>query len=219
MARRFRQLVPLLWQRELGIRRAWPHAPPHRLDQRPADHRFRAQLPLAGAGAASQGSCGTERARALATKSQDNECEEALNSDQLIFHFVAQLMPNTLGLDDDLEPVEVVRHLERIFDIRVSNDEAESIVNVGAFYDLLLDKIPSNDADRKCASAMTFYRIRSALRTLGYGDGLTLASDIHGLERGRTKKNLRDVGRESGLRMPETVPTRIGRVGSLCDRE
>jgi hypothetical protein len=125
-------------------------------------------------------------------------------------------MPNTLGLDDDLEPVEVVRHLERIFDVRVSNEEAERISNVGEFYDFLLDKIPSNDADRKCASAMTFYRIRSALRTLGYGDGLTLASDIHGLERGRTRKNLRDVERESGLRMPETVPTPIGRVGSLC---
>jgi acyl carrier protein len=102
-----------------------------------------------------------------ATQSQGNECEDALNLDRLIFHSVAQLMPNTLGLDDDLEPVEVVRHLERIFDIRVSNEEAESIFNVGEFYDLLLDKIPSNDADRKCASAMTFYRIRRPRR----GDG------------------------------------------------
>lgn len=125
-------------------------------------------------------------------------------------------MPNTLGLDDDLEPVEVLRQLEGVFDIRVSNEEAERIFNVGAFYDLVLRKIPSNDADRKCATAMALYRTRGALRKLGYGDGLTPASDIHVLERGRTKKNLRDVGKASGLRMPETVPTPVGRVGSPC---
>ena len=36
-------------------------------------------------------------------------------------------MPNTLGLDDDLNPVGVVRHVERVFDITVSSDEAERI--------------------------------------------------------------------------------------------
>jgi hypothetical protein len=125
-------------------------------------------------------------------------------------------MPNTLGLDDDLDPVEVVRHLEQVFDIAVSNEEAERIFKVGEFHDLLLQKIPQNDADRKCASAMTFYRIRSALHRLGYGDGLTPASDIRALERGRTKTNLRNLEKEAGLYMPKTASTRIGRRVSLC---
>jgi hypothetical protein len=125
-------------------------------------------------------------------------------------------MPNALGLDDDLDPVEVVRHLERIFDITVSNDEAKRIFKVGEFYDLLLEKIRPNDADRKCATAMTFYRIRSALRRLGYGDGLIPASDTRALERGRTRTNLKNLEKGVGLRMPKAVSTRIGRFASFC---
>src|SRR5579863_9828425 len=82
-------------------------------------------------------------------------------------------MPNTLGLDDDLDGIAVVRDLERIFDVKVSHEEAERIFTVGEFHDLLVRKLPPNEADRKCASAMTFYRLRSALRRLGYGDKLT----------------------------------------------
>jgi hypothetical protein len=125
-------------------------------------------------------------------------------------------MPNTLGLDDDLDSVEIVHHLERVFDITVSKEEAARIVKVGEFHDLLLQKIPQNDADRKCASAVTFYRIRSALHRLGYGDGLTPASDIRALERGRTKVNLRSLEKEAGFYMPKTTSTRIGRRRSLC---
>ena len=120
-------------------------------------------------------------------------------------------MPNTLGLDDDLDGVEVVRELERVFDIKVSNEEAERIVTVGEFHDLLLSKLPPNEADRKCATAMTFYRIRSALRRLGYGGELTPASDVRVLERGRTTANLRKLEVESGLQMPRAVSTQTGR--------
>ena len=76
-------------------------------------------------------------------------------------------MPNTLGLDDDLDGVEVVRDLERIFDIKVSNEEAERIFTVGEFHDLLLSKLSPNEADKKCATAITFYRIRRAQSVLG----------------------------------------------------
>src|SRR6266581_4323637 len=47
MARRQRQLVSQLRQRELGIRRARLDAPAHRQHQRFADQRRRAQIPLA----------------------------------------------------------------------------------------------------------------------------------------------------------------------------
>ena len=47
MARRQRQLVPQLRQRELGIRRARPDAAAHRQYQRPPHQRERAQVSLA----------------------------------------------------------------------------------------------------------------------------------------------------------------------------
>src|ERR1700734_2776145 len=99
-------------------------------------------------------------------------------------------MPNTLGLDDDLDGVEVVQDLKRIFDIMVSRQEAARIFNVGEFHDLLLQKIPPDEAGGKCASAMAFYRIRRALRCLGHDHDLTPASGIRALEPGRTKQNL-----------------------------
>ncbi|MDR3486681.1 MAG: hypothetical protein P4M05_17485 [Bradyrhizobium sp.] len=124
-------------------------------------------------------------------------------------------MPNSLGLDDDLDGVEVVRDLERIFDVRVSNEEAERIFTVGEFHDLLLSKIRPDESDKKCATAMTFYRIRSALRRLGYGDKLSPTSNMRVLERGRTKSNLRRLEVDSGLYMPRAVSTRIGRFATL----
>ena len=45
-ARRFRELVSLLRQRELGVRRERSHAPAHREHQRPAYQGIRAQVDL-----------------------------------------------------------------------------------------------------------------------------------------------------------------------------
>jgi len=125
-------------------------------------------------------------------------------------------MPNTLGLDEDLEPVEVVSDLERIFDVKVSNEEAERVLTVGEFHDLLLSKIPPNETDRKCASAMTFYRLRGALRRLGYGHDLIPAFDMRILERGGTKSNLKRFEEESGLYLPKAELSRGGCVAALC---
>jgi hypothetical protein len=126
------------------------------------------------------------------------------------------MMPNTLGLDDDLDGVEVVLSLERIFDIKVSIEEAARVITVGDFYDLLLRKIIPNEADRKCATAMTFYRLRDALKQLGYGAKLTPASSVLFLERGRTKSNLKRLEKQSGLQMPEAAPTRSSSLPALA---
>jgi len=144
-----------------------------------------------------------------------NVPDSVLRCGQLMSIGLGCAMPNTLGLDDDLDGVEVVRDLERIFDIKVSNEEAERIFTVGEFHDLLLSKFPPNEADKKCATAMTFYRIRRALRRLGYGDRVTPGFDMRLLERGRTKSNLMRLEAESGLRMPGTVSTRTGRLVAL----
>src|SRR5882672_10836328 len=64
MARRRRQLVPLLRQRELGVQRAWAHAAPHREHQRPSHQGLGSQVSLA-AGPPPGRSPGTVRARPL----------------------------------------------------------------------------------------------------------------------------------------------------------
>jgi hypothetical protein len=123
-------------------------------------------------------------------------------------------MTNTLGLDDD-DYLEVVLLIERAFDIKFFPEEPEMIVTVGEFYDLLLTKIPPSDADRKCASAMAFYRIRSALRRLGLGGHLTPASNMRVLERGGTKANIRKLEAWCSLDLPYPVPTRAGGIAAL----
>src|SRR5262249_42698320 len=72
MARRFRQLVSQLWQRELGVRRGRADAAAHRQHQRPADQGWRAQISLA-ARPASQRSPITERSRPLREKATSVE--------------------------------------------------------------------------------------------------------------------------------------------------
>lgn len=124
-------------------------------------------------------------------------------------------MRNTLGLDDDLDGVELVRDLERIFDVEISNNEAESIFTVGELYDLLVTKIPANEVDRKCATAMAFFRLRGALRRLGCEQTLAPAFEMHSLRLGRMKSILKRLERDLELRLPSTKPTRIGYAASL----
>ena len=124
-------------------------------------------------------------------------------------------MPNTLGLDDDMDGAELVWRLEELFDVTVSNDEAADLRTVGQFYDLLLEKVPSNADDRKCRSAMAFFRLRRSLQAHGNGDRLTPYSNLRFLERGRTRNSLRMLECETGLHMPKTELTRIGHIAAF----
>lgn len=120
-------------------------------------------------------------------------------------------MANSLDLDDDLDTVEVVRLLEKVFDVQVSDEEAARTHTVGDFHDLLLLKLPQGERNHKCASAMTFYRLRTALERLGYGAGLAPSSDVWGLEAGRTKANLSRLAEEARLALPGPVFSAAGK--------
>jgi hypothetical protein len=122
---------------------------------------------------------------------------------------------NTLGLDDDLDSVELVKNIEEAFDIEIGN-EAEQVFAVGELYDLVRRKIPVNDTDKKCASAMTFYRLRQGLGRMGYKARLSPAADIRFLERGGTKTNIRKLESETGLRLPRSDLTTTALVGCLA---
>ncbi len=111
-------------------------------------------------------------------------------------------MTNTLGLDDDLDTVELVQNVEEAFGIEITNVEGEHIYTVGELYDLLLSKIPANETDRKCASATTFYRLRRGLRKLGFHTILNPSTDLHFLETGRVRAKFKELEREAGVRLP-----------------
>jgi acyl carrier protein len=125
------------------------------------------------------------------------------------------IMANSLGLDDDLDGVELVQNLEKAFEIEISNAEAESTLTVGQLYDLLLTKIPANESDRKCASAMAFYRVRRALRNLAQGSALTPSASILFLEERSAKATFEQLERDTGLQMPQLEISYRGTLGCL----
>ncbi|HCS22691.1 MAG TPA: hypothetical protein DIW20_02990 [Rhodospirillaceae bacterium] len=74
---------------------------------------------------------------------------------------------DTLGLKGDLDDVELLMDIESAFGIHIANDEAARLFTVGDIYTLLQNKLSSTKEADKCATAMTFYRLRSALAAFG----------------------------------------------------
>ncbi|WP_315703534.1 MULTISPECIES: hypothetical protein [unclassified Bradyrhizobium] len=122
-------------------------------------------------------------------------------------------MLKTLGLDDELDPAEVVIEIERAFDIKILDAEAENIFSVGQMFDLLRSKVHCGDADRKCASAMAFYRIRRALNDLPVDIGQSPSSNLSPLHRVYTKSFVKSLEEKSGLRLPRPDLSLVGRFG------
>ncbi|CAL77307.1 hypothetical protein BRADO3527 [Bradyrhizobium sp. ORS 278] len=122
-------------------------------------------------------------------------------------------MLKTLGLDDELDPVEVVIDIERAFDIRISDAEAHDMFTVGQMFDLLRAKLQRQDADRKCASAMAFYRLRRALNEGAVGIGRSPSSSLGPLERIYTKPFVTSIEETTDLRLPRPAASLMGRIG------
>lgn len=121
-------------------------------------------------------------------------------------------MANTLGLDDDLDGVEVVESIERAFDLKFANAEVERILTVGEMYDLLASKIPDNASDRKCATAMAFYRLKTAIE--GRGDErITPSTDIRFLEARGVRSSFASIEEKTGLNLPRAAMAWVGFVG------
>lgn len=123
-------------------------------------------------------------------------------------------MLKTLGLDDDLDSVEVVIELEKTFEVAISNDESKAIFKVGQLFDLLRDKVPAGDTNRKCASAMAFYRVRRALNDLQMDVGRSPSSDLSQLHRVYTRSLAKSIEKSSGLRMPRPALGLVGKIGA-----
>ena len=89
------------------------------------------------------------------------------------------IAPNTLGLDDDLDGVELLIAIHRAFDVEISNEDAGTINTMGDLHDLLMSKFEDTGGE-KCHTSMAFYRVRRALKAVL---GKRRHSSGHGSER------------------------------------
>jgi hypothetical protein len=130
-------------------------------------------------------------------------------------HRKTQVMMNTLGLDDDLDTVEVVLNLETSFGIRFTDAEIGAWRTVGDIYSTLRSRV-SNLGNRagRCATAMTFHRLRRAgLPEMSIDARLRPDTPVKGLTALTTKALFKQISAVSGLRMPRPKVALWGTLG------
>ena len=124
---------------------------------------------------------------------------------------VPEVGPNTLGLDDDIEPVEVLDSIERAFGIKITEAEAERCHTVADVYNLLVGRFATVDASAdRCVTSMAFHRIRAALGDPEAGPRTSLAS-LSGLPPKRLFLRLRQA---TGLVTPAPALASTGLAGA-----
>ena len=121
-------------------------------------------------------------------------------------------MANSLDLDPEWGPIDLLEEVEGTFGIKIANEEAERCETVGDLYDLVCSHAPDWDGrDGTCGSSMVFYRVRRSLspddrRGVTPGTALTAV----GLQPARLFKKLAD---DTQLRLPTYELTWLGMTG------
>lgn len=122
-------------------------------------------------------------------------------------------MMNTLDLDPEWDAIDLLEEVEKEFDIKIADEEAEQCETVGDLYAVLCAHLPAWDTQSgNCASSMTFYKIRRSLdpdRTQGITPRTALL-----MPKG-PQELFRKLGRETGLRLPSPRQTWVGMGGGL----
>jgi len=123
-------------------------------------------------------------------------------------------MANTLGLDDDLDSVELLRGISVVFDLQFSNDEIRPLFVVGDIFSLLVGRFPDRpDGPNLCATAMAFYRLRRALREIDNDFKLTPEVRLNEMSYQSAKRYFKLISAHSGLRLPRTDPSLYSKIG------
>lgn len=120
--------------------------------------------------------------------------------------------PNTLGLDDDGDDWEIVVELERAFGLKITDEEAKSIVLVGHLYDVLLARLGPGSGE-KCATAMCYYRLRRAILQNAPNLKITPKTKLADICQGNPKLAFRKLGLVTGLALARPMYGWIGYLG------
>ncbi len=122
-------------------------------------------------------------------------------------------MMNTLGLDDELDTVEVLLNLETSFGIRFTDAEASVWRTVGDIYSTLRFRVlNSGKRAGRCATAMTFYRLRRTLSELSIDTRLRPDTPLKKITTLTTRTLFKQLSARSGLRLPRP---KVGLWGTL----
>lgn len=123
---------------------------------------------------------------------------------------------NTLDLDPEWGAIDLLEEVEASFAIKIEDAVVERIATVGELYDAICNLTPAwDDQKGSCASSVTFYRIRRALK-MDCGGSMSPRMDLP-LNYTSPSKFFSTLERDSGLRLPTTNGTAIGNIGIwLC---
>src|SRR5215470_5013168 len=103
-------------------------------------------------------------------------------------------MTNTLGLDDELDPIETVSNLEIAFSIRFTEPEVSAWRTVGDIFSTLRSHLSnSGKGAGRCGTTITFHRLRRSVSHLRVGTRLRPDTPVKGITNLTTKALFKQV--------------------------
>lgn len=73
-------------------------------------------------------------------------------------------MSSSLGLQDDLDDIDLIEDVEGAFGFQLSDCDLSHCRTVGDLFELVKARLPTRGLVGNCATAMTFYRLRRAIQ-------------------------------------------------------
>lgn len=122
--------------------------------------------------------------------------------------------PNTLGLDDDLDSVELVIAIERAFDIKVADQDAAQIYSMGDLHDLVMRSLDGAGGE-KCQTSMSFYRVRRFLKLVVGDIDISPSTQLKSLWTKSPRRLFDQVQRYCDLRLAPLTQTNVTGLGAL----
>lgn len=115
-----------------------------------------------------------------------------------------QKAANCLNLVGDGDDVDVLVSVERAFAVKISDDEAKNCETVGDLFDLVVSKLPPSHSQLAgCPTALAFFRLRAALRRLGYTQRVTPLTDLRPMFHAEGARHFHFIlSREVGFALP-----------------
>lgn len=91
---------------------------------------------------------------------------------------------NCLNFDFDLERTELFDCIGEVFRVKLSDVEAARCQTVGELFDVVSSRLNISEArNLPCPTALAFFRLRAALRRLGYEQRMTTRTDLRAIFR------------------------------------
>jgi hypothetical protein len=108
----------------------------------------------------------------------------------------------TLNLVGDGDETDLLAALERAFGVRFADADTAGCVTVGDLFEVLKQKAPPHEGDGRCASAMTFYRLRDALTGQAPRDKILPSAKLAEIVRLPPHRFHAELERRTGLHVP-----------------